>query len=182
MQCQKIPQTNKSECSHFCSVETCLKKQASFWILLIQKGIKFLWLKNCRFIKKEAVQAKNYNWSTLSETHRITIHVLFWEGVIFYRILPKYTVQCILNASLANLLAEFHPFIVTGYENNKTHIERPLMSNTTTLLIQVHSSFSLESDCIFLHSLARINILLLFPAQQCSKDGQLPPTMTKDTG
>lgn len=25
------------------------------------------------------------------------------------------------NASLANLLAEFNPITVTGYENNKTH-------------------------------------------------------------
>lgn len=146
---KKIPQTNKSECSHFCSVETCSKKQASFWILLLQKGIKCLWLKNCRFIKKEAVQAENYNWSTLSETHRITIHVLFWEGLIFYRILPKYTVQCMSNASLANLLAEFHPITVTGYENNKTHIERPLMSNATTLLIQVRSSFIVSSQAVF---------------------------------
>lgn len=37
----------------------------------------FVWLKNCSFIKKEAVGAKNCGESTFVKTNRITIQVLF---------------------------------------------------------------------------------------------------------
>lgn len=37
----------------------------------------FVWLKNCSFIKKEAVGAKNCGESTFVKTNRITIRVLF---------------------------------------------------------------------------------------------------------